>query len=341
VEPIPFRVPHHLPAVRPVGRTSFPEISGPYNDVTLGSPMWSRLSRPPRLRSQAFSTSQRFPSIPVLRGLVSCRSRSWDLPSEVSPRENRAPLSRPLAPLQSSTSAQRRAFRVLIAACFTDSHARAQLPGSPDDYGLPFHAPKRASRSPWNPSDQTAPSRWLRLLRSLAPLANPFAPARVAPTWAPFLSWVFAPLESPVLASDPRTRPGTSASACAFVPRLAPDSSSPRLSGPCSPPNRVRPPWHQKHQLDLVGRFQPPSRLARTASRRRSYSLGLQLTGPKPDSPDLRSLEMRRRLFSPKRKPPLLGFLPPRRPRNYGAHLTLAHGFTETLHSRHRLPAAS
>jgi len=159
VEPIPFRVPHHLPAVRPVGRTSFPEISGPYNDVTLGSPMWSRLSRPPRLRSQAFSTSQRFPSIPVLRGLVSCRSRSWDLPSEVSPRENRAPLSRPLAPLQSSTSAQRRAFRVLIAACFTDSHARAQLPGSPDDYGLPFHAPKRASRSPWNPSDRTAPSR--------------------------------------------------------------------------------------------------------------------------------------------------------------------------------------
>jgi hypothetical protein len=48
----------------------------------------------------------------------------------------------------------------------------------------------------------------------------------------------------------------------------------------------------QKHRDSLVDGFRPPSGPARTASRRRSYSLGLGTPG-KPFAPDLRSLEVR------------------------------------------------
>jgi hypothetical protein len=48
----------------------------------------------------------------------------------------------------------------------------------------------------------------------------------------------------------------------------------------------------QKHRDSLVDGFRPPSRPARTAFRRRSYSLGLGTPG-KPFAPDLRSLEVR------------------------------------------------
>jgi hypothetical protein len=47
------------------------------------------------LRSQAFSTSQRFPGRPKLRGLVSCRNRSWDSSLQSLPLTgDRLPLSR-------------------------------------------------------------------------------------------------------------------------------------------------------------------------------------------------------------------------------------------------------
>jgi hypothetical protein len=74
------------------------------------------------------------------------------LPSESSPHRNRAPLSGPPAPLRLSTGVPRRRLPVLVAAGFLDSHALAQLPDSPDDYGLPFHVPRHASRSPWVPA---------------------------------------------------------------------------------------------------------------------------------------------------------------------------------------------
>mgnify|MGYP003572178373 CR=1 FL=1 len=54
---------------------------------------------PPRFRSQAFSTSQRFPSRPKLRGLVSCHNRSWDPPFRAFPsRGSRASLEVALLP---------------------------------------------------------------------------------------------------------------------------------------------------------------------------------------------------------------------------------------------------
>jgi hypothetical protein len=60
------------------------------------------------------------------------------LPSEFSPRRDHVPLSRPLAPLQLSTRVQERTARGLITASFPDAHAFTQLPGSSDDYGVPF-----------------------------------------------------------------------------------------------------------------------------------------------------------------------------------------------------------
>jgi len=101
--------------------------------------MWNGPSLPPRFRSQAFATSQRFLSNFGLRGLVSSHSRpGFFSPTEVSPHGNRAPLSRPLTPLPLSTSNSQSHPTILISPDFTDAHAHARLPGSPSTYELPL-----------------------------------------------------------------------------------------------------------------------------------------------------------------------------------------------------------
>ena len=140
----------------------------------------------------------------------------------------------------------------------------AQLPCSPDDYELTFHAPKRASRSLWA-TDSRRPSLQLHLLRSLDPPASPFAPTRVAPRQWSLLSWTF-PSPSETLyslgASNPRaprralrTRPPPEGQAC-----------DPRDS---SPWNRVSVTLARVRWATLVSNIQPPSGLGRAASRRR------------------------------------------------------------------------
>jgi hypothetical protein len=123
----------------------------PFDDTARASPVWSELPTSPRFRSQVFPTSQRFPGRLEFRGLVSSRCRPWGSPFRVFPsEESRAPLEAAFP--CSLVVIHRRAGRRLpglVTAGFADSHAFTQLPGSPDDYGLPFHAPKRASRSPW------------------------------------------------------------------------------------------------------------------------------------------------------------------------------------------------
>jgi len=87
---------------------------------------------PARFRSQVFATSQRFPSTPELCGLVPCRCRPWDPSLQSFPLdEDRLPLSRPHAPLQSSTRVRRRTTQHRSPCGFTDFHAFARLPGSP------------------------------------------------------------------------------------------------------------------------------------------------------------------------------------------------------------------
>jgi hypothetical protein len=84
----PYRVfASFRPASLSVG-VRLPEVSGPFNDVRLQqAPYEVGCPTPPRLRSQAFSTSQRFPSKQELCGLVSCHNRSWDPPFRAFPSQ--------------------------------------------------------------------------------------------------------------------------------------------------------------------------------------------------------------------------------------------------------------
>jgi hypothetical protein len=130
------------------------------------------------------------------------------LPSELSPRRNRAPLSRPLAPLQLSTDVPERTLRNLVTVSFTRRprlHALAWIPGR---LWLLFQR-RSTSRVTWIPACRTARFRQLRLLRSLDPPANPFStdPSCPEPTADALLG--FCPSRAfSSLALDPRTRPG-------------------------------------------------------------------------------------------------------------------------------------
>jgi hypothetical protein len=80
---------------------------------------------PLRFRSQVFSTSQRFPGMPGLRGLVSCRSRPWGSPFGAFLLAGVACASRRRrAPLQFSTGHQFPGLeRGLFTPGFTDARA--------------------------------------------------------------------------------------------------------------------------------------------------------------------------------------------------------------------------
>jgi hypothetical protein len=140
------------------------------------------LSVPPRFRSQVFSTSQRFPSMLKLCGLVSCRHRSWDSSLQSFPlTEDRVPLSR--SPDFHAVIHRRAGTRgsIPFAVNFPDSHAFTQSPGSLDGYEFPFRIPRCASRSLPDSRCEPAPFRQLHLLRSFIPPASPFPSARVSP----------------------------------------------------------------------------------------------------------------------------------------------------------------
>jgi len=134
---------NHLPTVRSADRILTP--------VSFQVPSTASLRRAPhetgchprpgsaRRLSQPHSGFQANPSFAAL---FRAATVPGILPSECSPRRSRAPLSGPLASLQLSTDVLNRAARDLITARFTDSHAFTQLPGSPDDYELPFVAPE-------------------------------------------------------------------------------------------------------------------------------------------------------------------------------------------------------
>jgi len=73
----------------------------------------------------------------------------------------------------------------LITDRFTDSHARAQLPGSPADYELPFRLPRRADLLvTLGLAGEPALFSELHLLRSFLPPASPFSTDASCPTAA-------------------------------------------------------------------------------------------------------------------------------------------------------------
>ena len=95
--------------------------------------------------------------------------------------------------------------RRLVASGFPDARARAQLPGSPGDYGLPFAELTPDSRLPWT-TDEGRPFRQLHPLRSFHPPASTFPPTRVAPNRRAAALLGFVPSRVPFQTSDPRTR---------------------------------------------------------------------------------------------------------------------------------------
>jgi hypothetical protein len=183
-------------------------------------------------------SSQRFPSRPKVCGLVSDRTVRGIPPFRVFPSREIADASRrSLAPLRLSTNVRRRVVRVLVTCGFPDVHAFTRLPGSPAGYELPFHAPKRASRSPWVSPRRTARSAGFTRFEASIPPASPFA------TGSSFLSPVgryspgFLPLWSfllPRLGSS--TRPSLGLEHSPFVRRL-----QARDAGDHDPLCRVRP----------------------------------------------------------------------------------------------------
>jgi hypothetical protein len=197
VELIPYRV--LLPPGHPTLRSdrllwSFSSLQRrssdePRHELVCQLQLW--------FRSQALSTSQRFPSKSESRGLVSCRCRSWDSTLQSLPLAEIACLSRgSLASLQLSTGLERDRTRDLVTPRFADSHALAQLPGSPDSYGLSFSSTSEDPVRPGARALELTSLPQLHLLRSFTPscesvhsrLGSPQADRSI-------LSWASAPLE--------------------------------------------------------------------------------------------------------------------------------------------------
>jgi len=130
----------------------------------------------PRFHSQVFSTSQWFPGKPSFRGFISRRNRSWDLPSERSPRKNCAPLSGPPCSLAVIHPPAVANHLCLIATGLADVHAFTQLPDFlPATMDFFSTNPKACFPVALDADDGAAAFSELHLFRSFVPLANPFA----------------------------------------------------------------------------------------------------------------------------------------------------------------------
>jgi hypothetical protein len=197
----PFRVPHHLPAVRPVGRTDSPEVSAPCDDSTRTSPCWRedvhprtgsarRFSQPPGGFTAGPGLRPCFVPLPPV-GYLSLQS----LPSQGSLHPSRGrllPCGHPRAPAC--------AARGLVTAGFADARVIADaLAGLPPRLWAPFRPTTHgweASWSPWTARGGLTPGRTVHPLRSLDPLAKsaPLDPTSFL-VGAAVLSWVSSPPE--------------------------------------------------------------------------------------------------------------------------------------------------
>jgi hypothetical protein len=248
----PLGVPAHLSTVQSVDWTSFPWGLFPFNDIPRASPVRGGVPIPPQFRSQAFSTSQRFPSRPEYRGLVSCRNRSWDSPFRVFPsQESRTSLEATLLPCGYPPTC----WTPPPGPCHhrfrpTPTLSRSCL-GSPGDYRLTFHAPMTRVPVVLDPINGTRPFRQLHPLRSLDPPASPSTLTRVAPRQrvAPLLSFCL----SRVFPLTPRNLNPHKSRGPVHAP--SPESSSARPRGPQPPePGETTP--TRMHRSSLVDGFQ-------------------------------------------------------------------------------------
>jgi hypothetical protein len=234
----PFSVLRVLPTVRPVGRTCSLRFFGP-TTTSLGLAPHETAVTPPRFRSRAFSTPQRFTSRPELRGLVSCRCRSWAFSCRGFPsQESRAPLEAAYAPLWSSTDARNApAGSYHRRFLQTPTLARSGLV-PPTTMGSLFTTAEAVlTRSPWTPANGTVTSRQLHPLRSLDPPASPFTYDPSCPE-PPGRS---SPGLSPLKPSPPTPGSLEPAYASRRKQRPTPESAGLRREG-LAPLDRVGPP---------------------------------------------------------------------------------------------------
>jgi hypothetical protein len=211
LEDSPFRrpsFPNDLPARRPAFDS--PRFLVP-STTSRASPLERGVvPLPPRFRSQAFSTSQRFPSRLELVALFRATAIPGILLCELLPPEDRVPLSGSLAPLRLSTGVRKRTVRSLVTRRFTDSHHRvvAWIP-----VGL---------WSSFQPAEASFPVvlgsvRRTRFVPPASPASKPSSPRETVPAApgspsAPGRCSQVAPLRSlllPRLGFSTRSGPGT------------------------------------------------------------------------------------------------------------------------------------
>jgi hypothetical protein len=238
-----------------------------------------------------------------LRSPVSYYNRSWDPPSELSPRRERAPLSRPLLPCShppTCRDAPPVALSPPVSPTSTPSRGCLVPPttmgslSANRNASFPFaldHLQRSRLFPPASPASKScSPCESVRTgLGCPAPAAVAllgFRPSRV-----------FA-----LRASDPQTRPDNECPNTPLPRRIGfatPGTSRPPAPGEASPALACR--------VALVGSLRSPSEPARTACRRRSYSLDLGHPGQARCSLALGALKYVKSGVSPRRPPTLLG----------------------------------
>jgi hypothetical protein len=187
------------------------------------------------------------------------------LPLELSPRKDRAPLSRPLG---FPAVIHRRAephYPRRIATRFTDSRALDAVAWIPERLWTPFPQAKTCFPVVLDSSSGIDSFRQLHRLRSVSPLTNPFATNPGCPDLAADALVGFFPFKVfSVHASRPR--PALSLAGPKHVP--PPEGVRTATLETSSLKSRVRPPCSTEAlQDDLVGSDQPPWGLDRTTSR--------------------------------------------------------------------------
>jgi hypothetical protein len=217
LESIPFRV--FTSSRRPGRRAPGPASSRFFAPSTTSpglAPSAAVRPVPLRFRSQVFSTSQRFPGMSGLRGLVSCRCRPWGFPCGAlllagiacSSRSRLLPCSSP--PPYLRCDARDRVLRVSPPPARSrgglDPHRSSDTVSAIEHRSLSLaaraasralaHGPDTASSLPWTSCTGVTSFRRLRLLRSFPPPASP-CPRRAAFADAPrpVLPWAL-PLQS-------------------------------------------------------------------------------------------------------------------------------------------------
>jgi len=125
VASIPSRACCVLPAARPRGSGPTPVGFGAPSTTSLVlAPCEVTCHVHPGSALRLFQPLSGFVASSSFAALFRAATVRGVLPSEVSPRRNRAPLSRPLAPLWSFTDVLRRTHSCLITAGFPDAHTR-------------------------------------------------------------------------------------------------------------------------------------------------------------------------------------------------------------------------